>query len=386
MPKRSTVIASLKGALKGAAASGGRNRKRQSELKARLKRAQTPVARPKGKLPNPDVLIRYYAHATGTSRSGRYDDAVTEILVTPEGKEVKGRTILRGLTTAEAKRTAKAMNAKLHARIRKGLRVGRKNPGFFGSEAVAKAKRVQKIRPVVEKDTGERGEIIGSQGRYLKVKWRNRAKPSLISRSELKRGRYPNVTCNPGLLDVVYGLNAFDSVAKRKIKTNAEVRGQKSEVRSTKGKPRSINNPSVRSLSEKFQGRVSNAVQTMKAASSAPSNLARIGKLVLLKVKGMRGNLRIPGAMVAASASEKLWIAGNRTPLLNKKAKPGEVLDYGEIEKIVYLTAKSHIGAGETFEYDHDFESPRPHLYVDHEGMPLIHGGEYKIKAAGITG
>jgi len=157
----------------------------------------------------------------------------------------------------------------------------------------------------------------------------------------------------------------------------------------TKQRKKRKSNPSIHKLSETFQGKANGAVKEYKASNAAPADLARIGKLVLLKLqsgKGKEQSIRMPGAMVATDTKGKLWLVSLRAPMFQSKAKPGQRLDAGEIQRIVYLTAKKHIGNGALTEYDHRFESPVPHLHIDHEGMPIISGGRYKIKAEGITG
>lgn len=147
-------------------------------------------------------------------------------------------------------------------------------------------------------------------------------------------------------------------------------------------------NPSVTDVSKMFQGRASGSVSEYKAADSAPANLARIGKLVFLDVEGLRGTLKFPGAMVAADTKGKLWIVGKSAPMASAKAKAGQMLDYGPIKRICYDTAKAHIGEGKRFEYVHEFGEEggkRPHLLIDSEGMPVLRGGDYKIKAEGIV-
>ena len=145
-------------------------------------------------------------------------------------------------------------------------------------------------------------------------------------------------------------------------------------------------NPSVTEVSRMFQGEANGAITRKDAPDSAPADLARIGRFVFLKLDNGH-TLRIPRAMVAADTKGKLWIVG-KGPLLSRKAHVGERLDYGEIAAICYDTAKSHIGGGKRYEYVHDFGEnggKRPRLLVDHEGMPLISGGDYKIEARGIV-
>ncbi len=149
-------------------------------------------------------------------------------------------------------------------------------------------------------------------------------------------------------------------------------------------------NPSTHQMSERFLGNASGAMRELKASRRAPADLSRAGKLTFLKLAGRRAQLRIPGAIVAIDPrTERLWITGNRAPLLMPKAAPGTVRDYGEINTICYAVAKEHIGNGKRFEYTHDFGEGggrKPHLQVDTDGMPLIVGGDYRIRAEGIVG
>lgn len=147
-------------------------------------------------------------------------------------------------------------------------------------------------------------------------------------------------------------------------------------------------NPSVKSLSKMFQGKANGAVHEYKAASNAPADLARIGQLVFLKLAGNRKQTRVPGAMVAVDSKGKLWLCSNRAPMFKQKAKPGEALDFGEIDRICYQTTKAHLGDRSPVEYVHTFGEEggkRPRLLVDHEGMGLLRGGDYQIKAEGIV-
>lgn len=146
-------------------------------------------------------------------------------------------------------------------------------------------------------------------------------------------------------------------------------------------------NPGVNEIAKEFQGKASGAVVEQYAASSAPKNLARAGRLVFLKLaKGH--TMRIPGAMVAIGPNKRLWITGDHAPLFTTKAKRGEGLDLGEVAAICYETAKKHIGDGKRFEYVHKFGEDggrRPRLVVDSEGMPILRGGDYQVKAEGIV-
>ena len=275
-------------------------------------------------------------------------------------------------------------------------------------------------------------EVVNSQFKWIEEKTKRGARHvAAMLNAELKRlGRYKAI--NPGLIDLAANLQAADFVQKyiggsKKRKRNPPTgkifanawqnagrffwvvyrdsatpyifgQGESGSLSAARkvaqALKRSLNetetgrkrNPSLTQLSETFQGKASGTVTEYKAASSAPSNLARTGKLVLFELAGVRRAIRVPGAMVAMDTKEKLWLVGPRAPMFKKKAKPGTVDDYGEIKRIVYLTAKAHIESGKLTEYDHDFENPRPRLLVDSDGMPIFKGGGYTIRAEGITG
>lgn len=148
-------------------------------------------------------------------------------------------------------------------------------------------------------------------------------------------------------------------------------------------------NPSTTEMSKRFNGEANGDIEQAKAANGTPGNLSRAGKLVFLKLVNRRAQLRIPGAVVCIDPrTERLWIVGNRTPLLNRRAQPGQRLDVGELDAICYETAKRHIEKGRLTEYVHTFGEDggrKPHLHIDHEGMPLIVGGDYTIRKEGIV-
>lgn len=149
-------------------------------------------------------------------------------------------------------------------------------------------------------------------------------------------------------------------------------------------------NPSVTEMSERFQGSASGKATEYYASDYAPRlDFSRAGALVFLKLKGT--TIRVPGAVVAIDPkTEKLWIAGSDArPMFTRKAsRKGELLDYGPVDAICYLTAKRHIGNGKQFEYVHSFGEEggkKPSLQIDHDGMPVLKGGSYKIEDRGIV-
>lgn len=384
-------------------------------------------------------------------------------------------------------------NAALRARG-KGRSVKRKSNSFFGPSAVASAKRVKKIRRVQERNTKEGGEIVSVQpGGWLKVKWDNRQRPTLIKRSEIKR--YPYVRNpakrktvkmyeyaietrtrgytqggpikagsaiiakrkikreykaegiinlkvtraqwaeNPGLVDLVGGMQALDylagkagigrkrnpNVAPYTLQTDAgqRVAGEwwtkaaalkvAQQYANETGKlfwiyktnkagsmlpvrrvfPRIKHNPSVKDMSERFQGSANGDSEEFYFSDKAPRlDFSRGGKLVFLKLKGT--TIRVPQSVVAIDpVTEKLWLGcKNSAGMFKRKAASGEQLDYGPVDAICYLTKKKHIGNGKTYEYVHSFAEEggkKPTLLIDSDGMPILRGGSYRIEDRGIV-
>lgn len=451
--------------------------------------ARTPMTGPKGRLPNP-------------SAAEQYRQAIASLRRILAGSTVNGvRLGDPGITkewVRESLRDHQEIYEKLKARAR--LKKLKRNPGFFGAEAVVGARRVTKIRPVVDRETGERGEIVGSApGGYVKVKWHGRAKSTLIKRSEIRRANpseyTPNAICgtcgrrandpfrsydqngkivhgciddthtghlvtpsassawhnrpeakkhraaikkhlgslgrgrrNPGIMEIAGGLQALDYLSaklqKKQKKNNPTRRVRRCDCENTKCHVAHVLgdcpnkatvpamfgrlcdkcakympaefllrklNPTVREMSQRFQGKATGAVKEYFASDHAPRlDFSRAGKFIFLKLENSSKQLRIPGAVVTIDPkTEKLWIAGNRAPLFNRHAAAkGDLLDHGPVTHICYLTAKAHIGNGKTFEYVHPFGEEGgtlPHLCVDYEGMPVLRGGSYRIKQAGIV-
>jgi hypothetical protein len=290
--------------------------------------------------------------------------------------------------------------------------VGRLPNGMFDAEAKAAAKQVERLRPVIHKQTKERGQVVKSlPGGFVKVAWDNGTTPSLIKRTELRlaRGlknprretikqqiakqfsrlmsarihalkvRHPADNWTE-LSERLYVL--YNGKITRREALNAVYEELREPSRSAKKK-----NPSVTEVSKMFQGKASGKVERLYAANGAPGNLARAGKLVFLKGKGWSVNPA--GAIVAISPSGKLWICNStKGAMFVKRADKGSLADYGEVKQICYETAKAHIGDGKTFEYVHTFGEDggkRPRLLIDAEGMPILRGGSYKVKAEGIV-
>lgn len=361
-PSRARVIAAVKGALRGHAnirqlIPTEKGVKRERELKARLRRTRTPIAKPKGKLPNPSG----YEGVGYAVEWWKWPDK------TRAGRKFFGSDREAAFAFADKKQDSAALVA-VYKSDGKGnwkLIAGEKpNPRAKGSRDALGVWHAENPGRQRRHDFLINGVVIKTY-----------ADDSIASLSDygarskfLNKGYLVYVTVKPGFQDLFITDKGKKEAARQR-------------------KPREISrNPSVTELAKKFQGEADGSVAESYAATGAPANLARAGKLVFLKVSGR--TIRIPGATVAISPSEKLWIVGDHAPLFETKAKRGEGLDVGEITHICYETAKAHIGEGKTYEYVHEFGEEggkRPHLIIDHEGMPILRGGDYKIKAEGIV-
>lgn len=184
---------------------------------------------------------------------------------------LKGATAIepnRGSLTAMGAQSVRIELARLARETEDKLTT--KRNGIFDAASTVKAKRVIKTPPqVVETHTGQRGEIVEVlPDGWLKVKWRNRQRATLIKRSELKRATNPtlmqcfkteqslkrkleansrrcqehveNPACqcakNPGLIELAGGLQAADYLLgklKSARRGNPTRKREKSELQLT---------------------------------------------------------------------------------------------------------------------------------------------------------
>lgn len=152
-------------------------------------------------------------------------------------------------------------------------------------------------------------------------------------------------------------------------------------------------------LAKMFQGHANGLSLRVIEPDLAPSQKFRLGFLALMKVK--RNGAIIPlhfdkESLLSADLKKGLWVSGKDSVIdatslrglgIRKPHKNGlEII--GDLQQINYITAKSHIENGETVQFYHklgEANGRRPKLAVDHDGFPIILGGEYDIWDVGIV-
>ncbi len=353
----------------------------------------THVEGPVGKLPNPakgKLLKLYHVYAGKENLGGVEATSASQALrkIANHPKVQGGRKLTVKLARRYQHRINPTSDAERIRRLRR-LLAGRTVEGLKMGDPGLSKEWIQQHLYALEQQEDDRKFRI--RERQKKAARKNPAKgsrdafgvwhpnPKRYSRAkehrEFRRREYNQLKSLPFLS--TEQVARFDWLKKQVVKDNKYAFEEAKKAR----------NPSVAALSEKFQGEADGAIEQFYAASSAPANLARAGKLVFLKIEGKI--FRPPNAMVAIAPNEKLWIVSRTsTPIFATKAKAGQGLDVGEITAICYETAKQHIGNGKIFEYVHEFGEDggkRPHLIIDHEGMPILRGGDYKIKTEGIV-
>jgi len=169
---------------------------------------------------------------------------------------------------------------------------------------------------------------------------------------------------------------------------------------STTAKPKAKANPQKigrRKAFEMFQGRPATNARPMLKSKHAPNNLEQLGDLVEIKLasgetmnfeRRRNGRAYYPFKLTMNPRATRLWIAGGKFTRKNPHLGDGQIEIIEPIEHVVYATYKPHIEGDEIVRhYIHqlaDEGGEMPHLGVDNEGYPIIHGGSYYLKAEGI--
>lgn len=142
-------------------------------------------------------------------------------------------------------------------------------------------------------------------------------------------------------------------------------------------------NPPVREIYEKFNGRPATRQNSVDAPRGTPARVAQLGRLRLIRTRDGR-SWKFPGdraPFLAADSRGKLHVVGGAY-----RANPaGE--SCGEIEQIEYQTSKPHLGHENETIYYHQLGEETgvmPVLEITPEGHLKIVGGDYRIEADGI--
>ncbi len=148
---------------------------------------------------------------------------------------------------------------------------------------------------------------------------------------------------------------------------------------------------------EMFQGRPATNMRPMQVSKHAPKNLEQIGDLVEIKLangevmnfeRQRNGKSSYPFKLTMNPQATRLWIAGGKFARKNPGLGVGQIEIIEPIEHVVYATYKPHIEGDEIVRhYIHalgEDSGEMPHLGVDNEGFPIVHGGAYSIEDRGI--
>lgn len=149
-------------------------------------------------------------------------------------------------------------------------------------------------------------------------------------------------------------------------------------------------------LARRFQGTTNGLNKRVASSDYTPNEKYRLGYLVQMKVKNGGKNIVLDfdgESLLSADFKNNLWVVGKDARLkrsVNGFTKPakGKTQHVGELFQIDYVTAKKHIENGETVRFFHklgEVTREHPHLFIDHDGFPLIIGGGYDIWDVGIV-
>ncbi len=174
-------------------------------------------------------------------------------------------------------------------------------------------------------------------------------------------------------------------------------RGGKLQTSAKRKRRRNSEAEAARALSEAFHGRPLRSVREVTERYETPTQLADLGRLVLLDVRtpegraelGRGGNVRV----AATGDGRNLYFVGGNQTLDLAQLGLGNILprDYvpvGKVRKIVYFTSKDFHDF-EPIEYVHRFgeqSGEEPELVYDTRNRKLLLvGGSYEVRREGIV-
>ena len=142
----------------------------------------------------------------------------------------------------------------------------------------------------------------------------------------------------------------------------------------------------VRNLREKFTGLKSRKTAVMNAPKGTPANLAKLGKLILIKAKKatIKPSTKNPAGIVwlCADATGKLHLCTSGARLVDGPAR-----SFGEVSQIEYEAVKPHLGHPRPTIFFHKMGEEggrRPELIADGQGGLKFKGGDYFITGDGV--
>jgi hypothetical protein len=178
------------------------------------------------------------------------------------------------------------------------------------------------------------------------------------------------------------GLYSNFQISGRKISVNPKTK--------TNGAARNPQpTPRLKELHKMFAGRDIASARRELTSRFNPVRGAKLGGLSFLKLQnGERIDFDPEVASLNMSEGKELFISGAQFEEPDGLRSPEERLMIDEVAVVGYVTAKDHIGDGETFEFYHQMgeeNGERPVLLIDGDGFPLLQGGSYEIEARGIV-
>lgn len=145
---------------------------------------------------------------------------------------------------------------------------------------------------------------------------------------------------------------------------------------------RSTTTPKIKQMVESFSGRKVRGVSTLNVSDGAPKNLAKLGKLILIKAE--RGTIKpVKPTWLCADTKGKLHLATSAERLFD-----GPATNFGEVLQVEYETSKPHLGHQKPTIFFHKMGEEggkRPELIADGRGGLKFRGGSYRITREGIV-
>lgn len=149
----------------------------------------------------------------------------------------------------------------------------------------------------------------------------------------------------------------------------------------------------LRELAKRFQGHYSGDQRRLLESDHAPNGKYRLGHLKLLRIKrkGRKNPIDITfdgDSMLSADVKNNLWVTGRSSRITNIKLVPNGMVYLGELQQVDYITAKSHIENGNLVHFYHkagEVTGELPKVFADHDGFPIIIGGNYDVWDVGIV-
>jgi len=150
------------------------------------------------------------------------------------------------------------------------------------------------------------------------------------------------------------------------------------------------------SHSAMFQGGISGKTTKSVGSDYTNSRVSRGGKLAYLKIKLPDGRFieftpSSSDAYISFDLRKNIQIDGKGAKLKGLNFPPkGELWLVGKLVRLEYITRKAHIERGELVRYYHELGEVGglkdcPNLFVDHDGMPVLVGGNYDVWKSGIV-